>query len=165
MQDLSGATIVIRKGESTRPTKTSEDVRGENIEAKVKKLYKDTKIGPLLGMKSENSLVEQVNRYVSYIRHDENFLDLEPYLLVLAIFVTIYVRKSGGKLTVDDLQKIIDVANEDVKKKSGVSKNDSDNEIKFILYRYYKNIASAAKAAAGSQAAAISAATASSSDY
>lgn len=139
MQDISGGTVTLKEGEHRSKERTPEDVKNDAIIKFATEMYSKTTIGTVLNIKSKENLLTRVQSYILILREWPDFVHLEAVLMTAAIFLTILAPKNVGII---DIDVIIDIVTSEIPKKKNVPIPDIEQEIKFIVYRYWKLLAS-----------------------
>lgn len=135
MQDISGGTVTLKEGEHLNKERTPEDVKNDAMIKIATEMYTNTTIGNVLNIMSRENLLTRVQSYILLLREWPDFVHLEPALMTAAIFLTILEPK---QVRLVDIDLILARVTSEIPKKKGISVADAEQEIKFIMYRYWK---------------------------
>lgn len=139
MQDISGGTVVLKEGEHLSKERTPEDAKNDAIIKFATEMYNKTTIGTVLTIKSKENLLTRVQSYILILREWPDFVHVEAALMTAAIFLAILTSKNVGII---DIDLIVNSVTSEIPKKKNVPIADVEQEIKFIVYRYWKLLVS-----------------------
>lgn len=139
MQDISGGTVVLKEGEHLSKERTPEDAKNDAIIKFATEMYNKTTIGTVLNSKSKENLLTRVQSYILILREWPDFVHVEAALMTAAIFLAILTSKNVGII---DIDLIVNSVTSEIPKKKNVPIADVEQEIKFIVYRYWKLLVS-----------------------